>query len=41
MTSEALELRVEGGRTNYSWYIGVVSNVYGGLGGGRYGDGGW
>ena len=35
-----LELRVEGRRVNHSWCMGVVSDGYGGLGGGRDGGGG-
>ena len=41
MISEALGLRVEGGRVSHSLCMGVVSQVYGGLGGGRDGGGGW
>ena len=33
MTSEALELRFEGGRVSHSWCMSVVSHGYGGLGG--------
>ena len=41
MISEALELRVEGGRVSHSWCMCVVSDSYGRLGGGRDGGGGW
>ena len=40
MISEALELRVEGGRVSQGWCMCVVSHGYGGLGGGRDGGGG-
>ena len=36
-----LELRVEGGRVDHSWCMGVVSHGYGWLGEGRDGGGGW
>ena len=39
--SEALELRVENGRVNYSWWVGVVSHSHGGYGWGRDGGGDW
>ena len=39
MTSEALELRFEGGGVSHSWCMSVVSHGYGGLGGGRDGGG--
>ena len=32
---------MEGGRVSHCWHICVVSYGYGGLGGGRYGGGGW
>ena len=32
---------MEGGRVNRSWYIGVVSDRYGGLGVGMEGSDGW
>ena len=41
MISEALVLRVEGGRVTHSWCMCVVSHCYGGLGIGRDGVGGW
>ena len=41
MMSEALELRVEGGRVNHSWCMCVVSHGYGGLSGDKDGGGGW
>ena len=34
MISEALEIRVEGGRVSHSWCMCVVGHGYGGLGGG-------
>ena len=37
MISEALELRVEGGRVSHSCCMGVVCHGYGGLGGGMDG----
>ena len=40
MISEALELCVEGGRISYSWCMGVISNGYGELSGGRDEGGG-
>ena len=33
MTSEVIELRVEGEQVNHSWYMCVVGQVYGWLGG--------
>ena len=39
-TSEALLVRVEGGRDNHCWCMCVVSNGYGDEGGGRDGGGG-
>ena len=42
MVSEALELRVYGGRVSHGWHMGVVNHGYGGLfrsrdaGGGLY-----
>ena len=41
MISEALKLRLVGGRVSYSWCMCVASNGYGGLGWGRDGGGGW
>ena len=35
MISEALELRMEGGRVSHSWCMRVVRHVYGGLCGGQ------
>ena len=39
MISEALELRMEGGRACHSWYMRIDSHGYGRIGGGR--EGGW
>ena len=39
--SEALELRVEGGRVSHCWCMCIVSHGYGGLGGGKDEGGGW
>ena len=39
--TEALELRVDIGRVNRSWCIGVVSQSYVGMGGGWYEGSGW
>ena len=36
-----LELRVDGGRVNHSWWVGVVNHGYGRFGGGRDGGGAW
>ena len=41
MISEALELRLEGGRVSHSWCMCVVTHGYSGLGVGRVSDGGW
>ena len=41
MASEALVLRVEGGRVNHSRCMGVLSHSYCELGGGMDGGGGW
>ena len=41
MTSEAIELRVEGGRVSHSWCMCVVGHGNSGLGVGRDGGGGW
>ena len=41
MISEALRLRVEGGRVSHSWCMGVDGDGCGELGGGMDGDGGW
>ena len=41
MISEALKLRMEGGRVSHTWCVCVVSHGYVGLGGGRDGGGGW
>ena len=41
MISEALELRVKGGRVNHSWCMSVVRHGNCGFGGDRNGGGGW
>ena len=41
MISQALELLVEGGHDSRIWCMCVVSNGYGGFGGGRDGGGRW
>ena len=41
MVSEALELYVNGGRVSHSWCMCVVGHVYGCLGVGWDGGGGW
>ena len=40
MISDALELRMEGGRVSHSWYLCVVSHGNGGLGWGKNGGSG-